>query len=339
VGELDARAAREELWKRYDAGTLDAKELESRLRAVDRAGDAAARQQALDAPLSTTDPRRRILLIAGISLVLILAIVLPILFLGDDGDDPLDAAGATGTTEEQFAPVPPLAPSFVPPPVEECDELADAIAAADAAAAAIEGPASNPSLLSDPPALPEGYRVDDDEDVIPGTDPDIAMQVNAGTPLPVEIRARTLSGDLDVGMRLFRYASAEEAIAAGRSVIGSGVCTYGAEGYPVPGRPELTGSVVSGPIPTTAFAGFRIGDRRFTVSVVAATDADTGEVTDEALEAAKALAGTIAGLELDAARSLPTVGEAQVGTVPPQTLVPSGPTVVGPVGPATTIPD
>lgn len=302
MGELDGRGAREELWRRYDAGELDAKALEARLRAVDRAGDEATLRQALDAPLTATDPRRRALLVAGIVVVLLVAVAVPLVVLGDDAEDALATTSTTGVA-------PPITPPVLPPivqPAEDCEELDDAIAAT--AAAAIEEPAANPSLLSDPPALPEGYLVDDDEDVVPGTDPDIAMQVNAGNPLPVEIRARTLSGDLDVGLRTFRYASAEDAVAAGRSVIGSGVCTYGAEGFPVPDHPELIGSIVSGPIPTTAFVGFRMADRRFTVAVVADSDAVTGEVTDEALEAAKALAGTVAALELDAARTPPAPG-------------------------------
>jgi hypothetical protein len=328
VGELDGRGAREELWRRYDAGALDAKQLEARLRAVDRAGDEPTLRQALDAPLTTTDPRRRMFLVAGIAVLLVVAIAVPLVVLDGDPDDALAVTSTTGGD------VPPVTPPPVPaviPAFEECDELDDAIAATEAAAIA-DLPA-NPSLLSDPPSLPEGYAVDDDEDLVPGTDPDIAMQINAGSPLPVEIRARTLSGELDVNIRSFRYASVDDAVAAGRSVIGSGVCTYGAEGFPVPDHPELTGSVVSGPIPTTAFVGFRYGDRRFTVAVVADDDPTTGQASDEALEAAKALAGTIAALELDAARSPSGPGEQQVGTVPP-TLVPSGPTVV----PATTIP-
>ena len=155
---------------------------------------------------------------------------------------------------------------------------------------------------------------------MPGTDPDIAMQINAGSPLPVAIRARTLSGDLDVSMRGFEYASADEAVAAGQSVLGQGVCLYGAEGFDVPGRPELVGSVVEGPIPATAFVGFRMGQRRFTVSVVADANPDTGSVSDEALEAARVLAGTIAGMELDAARTAPGLVEPQVGGGPATTI-------------------
>ena len=313
---LDGRSAREELWRRYDAGSLTAKELESRLRAVDRAGDDHALQQALDAPLTTTDPRRRALLIGGIAVVLLAAVAVPLVFL--DGDADGGVTRSTGTTGgEQVAPITPLGPTVVPQPVADCEELEAAQARVDAAN--IDEPPSNPALLSDPPALPEGYRVDDDEELGPGTDPDIAMQINAGTPLPVAIQARTLSGDLDVSMRSFEYASADDATAAGRSVLGQGVCTYGAEGFEVPGRPELVGSVVEGPIPPTAFVGFRIGERRFTVSVVAAGNPDTGTVDDEDLEAAKALAATIAGLELDAARSGPG-GEQQVGTVPATTI-------------------
>jgi hypothetical protein len=71
----------------------------------------------------------------------------------------------------------------------------------------------------------------------------------------------------------------------------------------VPDRPEILGSVVSGPIPTTAFAGWRLGERRFSVAVQVGVDGDP-----EALAAAQSLAGTIAGLELDAARTPPPPG-------------------------------
>jgi hypothetical protein len=301
VGELDARAAREELWRRYDAGDLDAGALEARLRAVDRAGDAAALRQALDAPVVTSSPRRRLLVAGGLAVVVLAAVAVPLVLLDRDAD-----GGALTTTTGGRGEVPPVLPPGPTVVVDDvdCPELADAQAAIEAAA--IQEPAANPSLLSEPAALPDGYRVDDDEDLQPGTDPDVAMQVSAGTPPPVAIRARTLSGELDVSMRTFQYASSEEALAAGRSVVAQGVCTYAADGFEVPDRPELRGSIVEGPIPTTAFVSFRIGDRRFTVSVVARTDPATGLADDEETEAARVLAGTVAALELDAARTPPT---------------------------------
>lgn len=312
MGALDGRSAREELWRRYDAGDLDASSLEARLRAVDRAADEDALRRALDAPITTADPTRRALLLGGIAVALIAAIALPLVLLGGEsgGDDTV----GTATTGGIAPPITPAQP--VPAPVD-CPEVEDAMVAVDAAAS--DEPPANPSLLSDPPAVPEGYRVDDDEEIVPGTDPDIAMQVSAGSPLPVAIRARTLRGELDVSMRAFQYASVEDADAAGQSVVAQGACLYGAEQFGVPDRPDLVGSVATdAPIPPTAFVGFRIGDRRFTVGVVAPSDSDAD------LELAKALAGTIAGLERDAANTAPGLGEPPVGTVvpaPPTTVI------------------
>ena len=44
-------------------------------------------------------------------------------------------------------------------------------------------------------------------------------------------------------------------------------CSFDAEAFTVPDHPELGGSVVTGVIPTTAFVGWRLGDRRFLVAV------------------------------------------------------------------------
>lgn len=292
----DDRAARGELWRRYDAGALGAKELEVRLKALDRAGtDPAAVEKAIDGPLPTSIGRRPI--VAGLVGVLVLAAIgVPMLLGGDDGPGITRATGTTGAGEDITAP--PLAVTTIPGGAD-CPELADAIAATEAGAALVTETVASDLLLSEPPVLPEGYTVDDDVDIVPGADPDIAMSVNAGTPLPVQIRARTFRGDLEVSMRTFRYESAQAAVDAGNSVIGQGVCTYGAAGFPVADHPELIGSMVSGPIPTTAFVGFRIADRRFTVSVQAASDADAD------VQAAQLLAGAVALAELESARVPP----------------------------------
>lgn len=309
---MDGRSARDELWRRYDDGTIGAEELEARLRLVDRAGDEATLRTALDGPLGEVGPRRRTAIVGGVGAALVAAVALPLVFLGDGSD----GAATVGTATTGAVVAPPVVPVPVAP---SCPEADDALAAIEAAA--LDELPANPALLSDPPVTPEGYTVDDDEEVVPGTDPDVAMQVLAGTPPPVAIRARTLRGDLDVTMRAFRFASVEEAGASGASVVANGVCNFGAEGFAVPDRPELTGSVVEGPIPLTTFVNFRLGDRRFSVAVVVAGDGGAEE-----LAAAQALAGQVAALELDAARRAPGA-ESQVGTVP-----------AVPAGPATTIP-
>jgi hypothetical protein len=124
------------------------------------------------------------------------------------------------------------------------------------------------------------------------------MSIAAGDPLPDEIRARVLDGDLAVRMRTWRYADAEASSEAGRAAALSG-CSYDAEAFTVPERPELGGSVVRGVIPTTAFVGWRLAERRFIVAVE--SDGDDPEDVEEA----RLLAGAIAAAELDAARNPP----------------------------------
>jgi hypothetical protein len=187
-----------------------------------------------------------------------------------------------------------------PEPPPDCPELEEARARFEEFDQ--ETPAANPALLSDPAALPEGYTVGIDDDITPGSDPNISMSVSAGNPLPHTIQGRTLNGALPVTMRTWVYDSAEAASEAGLSVLGQGVCQYDAEPYDT-GRTEILGSVVSGVIPTTAFASWRLAERRFTVAVEAGTDAN-----DEATTAAQQLASTIAGLEYDAANTPPPPG-------------------------------
>ena len=117
-------------------------------------------------------------------------------------------------TNGGVAPFPP-APGFPGPTVVEgvaAEVVGEAGVAECATAERADIPtdaAANPALLSEPPFLPEGYELDDDEPIMPGTDPDITMSIAAGNPLPDEIRARVLAGDLPVRMRTWRYADAE----------------------------------------------------------------------------------------------------------------------------------
>lgn len=312
----DASEARAELWRRYDAGALDAAELDARLALVDRAGDdPAAIADAVEgpAPLGTRWWGRRAVLGGA-------AVVAGLLFgvgawalVTDDGGDNGNSSGGSGNggvgSGATVVPLPmplpvppmgPLGPGQVPA-IPPCPELEEAIDLFEQAGGADET-AANSALLSDPPAVPDGYAITDEDPIAPGTDPNIAMAVNAGNPPPIEIIGRDLAGPLLVTMRAFRYASVEDADAAGLNVLNAAVCAYDMERFTVPDRPEIIGSVVSGPIPTTAFAGFRLGDRRFTVSVPAASD----DAAD--LEAAQQLAGLVASLELDAARTAPPPG-------------------------------
>jgi hypothetical protein len=292
----EAGQARQALWARYDAGEMPANELDARLNLVDRAGDdPAALERALTGPLrnGSGGRRRTVGLIGGAAFVMI---VVGGALLRDE--DP-GASGPTINTGGTGAVVIP--PPVLPPPQEECEGLDEFLAFFEALDE--DTPPASPALLSDPVALPEGYSMGDEDDLTGGSDPDIAMSVSAGNPPPVQILARTLIGSLPVTMRTFVYDSAEAAGAAGRTVLQDGVCTYGIERYDVPDRPEILGSMVSGPIPTTAFAGWRLAERRFTVAVQVG-----GDGGPEAIGEAQSLAGTIAGLELDAARTAPPLG-------------------------------
>lgn len=286
------------LWQRYDEGGLPAEELDARLQMVDAAGDNPdALERALHGPVQTPRSRRRRLLpIAGAAVLVIAAVALSLGETDGGSSAPLTTRDTTGNAGVTTIPGPlPL------PAVEDCPELDDYLAQFEAIDE--ETPPANPALLSEPAALPEGYSLGDEEDLVPGSDPDIAMNVSAGTPAPIEILARSLTGELKVTMRSWRYATPDEAGEAARSVAAQGVCTYDLQPFDVPDRPEINGSVVSGPIPTTAFAGFRMAERRFSVAVVAAVEGD-----EAATEAARQLAGAIAAMEYDAARRPPPPG-------------------------------
>jgi hypothetical protein len=285
---LDAAEARRVLWARYDAGETTADELEARLRLLDRAGDERTVTAALDAPVPLRRRRGARRLGAAVMVVTLVVAVVAGVVLAFGGDD--SAAGPTGLPVGVETTIVVGAVPAGPAPPPDCPQAELADDPTD--------PAANPALLSEPPFLPEGYQVDDDDAIEPGTDPDISMSVAAGDPLPVEIRARVLDGDLAVRMRTFRYsddaASADAAVAAALSG-----CSFSGERFDVPDRPEIGGTIVSGPIPTTVFAGWRLGDRRFIVAVEPGTD------EPDELEAAKDLAGAIAAAELDAARNPP----------------------------------
>ena len=290
-----AQDTRASLWARYDEGGLGTDELDARLKAVDRAGDdPEALERALTGPVRTPKPGRarwlRIAAAAGVVVVLLVGIVS---VLGGDDDEP-------GTSPGTGQPIPlpiPEPPGPVPAEPVDCPGLDDVLARFEDLDES--QPPANPALLSDPAALPDGYTVADEVTLVPGSDPDLSMGVAAGTPLPVDVFARQLVGPLTVTMRSFTYESDEAAGQSGLSVIDDAVCSYGATSFEVPDRPEINGSVVSGVIPTTAFASWRLAERRFTVAVQSAGD-DEASITE-----AQQLAGDIAALELDAARTAP----------------------------------
>lgn len=296
------RAAREELWRRYDAGVVTASELDARLVRVDRAGDDPAElAAALDGPVGRAYDlgTNRRLILAAIVVAVAVFLLSSIVWLVRDGDDPGTGARTTATGNAEPVPVP--LPLPLPPgadPEADCAEGDDAVAAM----VAIDTPAENPALLSDPAALPEGYDVAEEDTIAVGTDPNIAMAVYSGIPNPVEILGRDVAGPLLVTMRAFRYESPDAAKAAAEGVVRTGVCNYDLQGFSLPDRPEITGAVVQGVIPTTAFASFRIGDRRVVVAVPSDGDGDA------AIAEAQDLAGLLAGLELDAARTPPPPG-------------------------------
>jgi hypothetical protein len=292
-----AQETRASLWARYDEGGLGTDELDARLRAVDRAGDdPLALERAFAGPVRVTPPgRKRRLGIAAAAVAVVVLVAAAAVALEGDPDE---GEASEPTRGGNFEPVP--LPQPEPGVVEavDCPELDDAVAAVEDIAND-ESPA-NPALLSEPPALPDGYTVDDEVTFEPGSDPDLSMNIAAGNPLPIDIFARALTGELTVTMRTFTYESAEAAAASGLSVIDDAICTYAGVPYAFPEHPGITGSTISGIIPTTAFANWRLGERRFTVSVVAAIDGDP-----ESAAEAEALAGTIAALELEAAQTAP----------------------------------
>jgi hypothetical protein len=291
-------AARGSLWASYDRGEIGADELSARLRALDRAADdPAAVERALSGPVHIANPRRRrvaSMLLGSVAVVALGAGL--VTFVGDAEGPGRQQPGGF----DPGVPITVVGGVAIDPVPPDCPELDDAVARFEALDE--ETTAANPALLSDPPALPEGYTVGVDDDITPGSDPNISMSVSAGTPLPHSIQGRTLTGELPVTMRAWVYDSGEAAGQAGMSVLSQGVCQYDAEPFDT-GRPEILGSVVTGVIPTTAFASWRLAERRFTVAVEAGTDA-----SEEATAAAQQLAATIAGLEYDAANTPPPPG-------------------------------
>jgi hypothetical protein len=287
---MDRAEARRLIWERYDAGAAGADEVEARLRLVDRAdeGDEEALRAAVEGavPLLRRAAGHRKGLVGAAVVVALLGSGL--VAWARDGD----TGSPTATSQ------PPNAGTFVagPAAVTVVAEAVPQDCGIDELGVDSDEPPPNPALLSEPAFVPEGYELDDDDDVTPGQDGDSTMSIAAGNPLPDEIRARVLDGDLAVRMRVFRYADVEAAADAG-AVASSGACQYGPEPFEVPERPEIAGSVISGIIPTTAFASWRLGDRRFIVAV----ESDGDDADD--VEEARLLAGQIAAAELDAARA------------------------------------
>ena len=304
---VDPADARQRLWERYDAGQASAEEVEARLVLLDRAGDDVdAIRAAVDGPIPL---RRRVASRTGIAIglaVLVLLLIGGAVVAGEDGGGTPTATSnggpSGGVVVNNPIPALPAPPALPPGPtvveagVAVAGEPAEC-ATADTAEVPTDAPA-NPALLSEPAFVPEGYEVDDDETITPGSDADVTMSIAAGDPLPDEIRARVLGGDLGVRMRAWRYADAAAAGDAARAAALAG-CSYDAQPFEVAGRPEIGGSVVTGVIPTTAFASWRLDDRRFMVAVESFTD------DPEHVEEARQLAGAIAAAELDAARNPP----------------------------------
>ena len=293
----DRAEARRTLWQRYDAGAVAADEVEARLLLLDRAAedDEAAIAAALDGPIPL---RRRA---ASHRTAVIVGAVLLALALGA-GVVAAAGGGGNGTPSATSG----VVPGVPPPPglpgtvatVAGVGGAIDAGCAEQDVLPAAGDAAANPSLLSDPAFVPEGYEVDDDDVIAPGTDPDLTMSVAAANPSPVEIRGRSLDGDLPARMRTWRYGSVEEADAAALDAQIT-ACSYSATAFNPPEHPEINGAVVTGIIPTTAFAGWRLGERRFLAAVEAGSD------DPEDVEEARRLATTIAVAELDAARNPP----------------------------------
>jgi hypothetical protein len=293
---MDGAQARAELWRRYDAGDVSAAEVETRLQLLDRAGDdEAAVRRALDGRLSLAHRARgrRTVVLAALALLLVGGTGVVAVAKGDNGASPtatsvFNGGGAGPVIVDRGVAVDVAVEPFPPPPPPEC--LPEEEAPADPEG---ELPA-NPSLLSDPAFVPEGYEIDDDDDMAPGFDPDLAMSTASGNPAPVEIRARELAGDLVVRIRGWRYDDAATASEAGRSTLAI-ACQYTVDSNRDEANPQILVSLVSGPIPDTAFAGFQVGERRVLVSVETAGDED----------AARALAAEIARAEYDAATNPP----------------------------------
>lgn len=291
---MDQAGARAELWRRFDAGDITARELEQRLQLVDAAGDD---EGSIGRALDGTIPLRRQQIVrhAGVgaaAVVAVAALVLGTVTLARamSGDDADPAGGAGGGV--------PVAPrvgvAVAAPPLPDI-ELAECPDPENQLVATAEGPLAT-RLLTDPPFVPEGYELAEDEVVTPGQDPDADMGVAAGTPAPDEIAGRTLDGDLPVVMRAFRYATHEDALVAGRAATESG-CANAIEFFTAPDHPDVGGAVITRIIPTTVFVSWLLEDRRFVVSVE--VDGDDAEDIAEA----KDLAVLLAVVELEASRT------------------------------------
>jgi hypothetical protein len=293
---VDGGEARAELWRRYDGGAMGADELEARLRLLDRASleDTEAVRRAVDGAVPVRRRRStRTAVVAGFCVLAAVLLVggLVAVVAGEGGSD-RSGIGVSETTIFVNGPV--VAP--VAPPGPDCDEFLDLLEENDGQFGIPEAPA-NPMLLSEPAFLPEGYEVTSEDEITPGTDPDIAMSTAAGNPLPVQILGRSLGGgDIPVRMRAFVFESVEVAQRNSQDLARNGLCSFDGDRFQVADRPELFGTVVTGVIPTTAFVSFTLGERR----VIVAAEAGDGDV-----EAARVLAGQIAAAELDAARTAP----------------------------------
>src|SRR5262245_55430849 len=238
--------------------------------------------------------RKAVLLSLGVlGVIAVAGGLLTVVAAGDDAPDVTNGPFGPVTTGIGVVPV---VPPDQPP---DCDEFTELLEE-DGGQFGVPDLPANPVLLTDPPYVPAGYERTSEDEIVPGTDPDIAMSTAAGNPLPIQILGRSLGGgEFPVRMRAFVFDSVETAQQNSHDLARSGLCNFDGERFPVEGRPELFGTVVTGVIPTTAFVSFTIGDRR----VIVAAEQGAGD-----LEGAKRVAGEIAGAELDAARTAPPPG-------------------------------
>ncbi|SRR6266545_450587 len=290
---VDATSARAELWERYDAGRIGADELEARLQLVDRAGDPDALAAALDGAVPfhrrRTVRRARPGVLAAVAVTVVIAVtgVVVASAIGDGRE-------GSGLGQNRIAiavdgvpvPAPPVTPvgvagAAVEPATTAVPDCEEAKPRADDAGPPPEDLVFGDHILSDPPAVPEGFTLVDDFEV--GAETDVAWQISAGDPPPLATWGRVLQASDESGttieMRGYEYESAE--IAARIATDGGkvGICQYQGKPFDVPGIPRAGGLTVTVAGPT-AYASFTTGAHRV---IVAAKQPDLDLATEHAV--------------------------------------------------------
>jgi hypothetical protein len=300
----DRGAARGELWRRFDAGLIDADQLEARLQLVDRAANGTALAAAVDGRLPA---RRRVrpgtLYMAGRTAVAVVGAILLLAggmaFLAiRDARTSTNAPAATALT------LPALQGPVVPPVAPVAPGQAASCPAADAATAsqdplppetAFDAPQSD-HLLADPPPAVDGYEVTYDAEQT-GAETDSAWSVAAGSnPAPSRTWVRTRQGDDRVEIHAYLYDSHATAMAVGHDAFVTGVCNFNGLPVPVDGLPGSYVLTVT-TLEPTAYTGFTLGPVRV---VVAAFDADLELARTHAIAVAKAEHDALAALPIPA---------------------------------------